>query len=269
MKEVGLKLSVLLAKTDHLASTFRSSIKDYIGFFKNSASAFRGEKKTYTPNAGTLDETSRRGNKIIVTTVKEKLDWLKESNSDYINSLFSQEATNAAGKAKAKLSVDGVEFGEFSSLELLRMKSILENGELEQMYAVIPVRNDDEEWNPTSEEQYKSRNDIYESSKSEGVVKTTVKESYILTDPNINQLKDTSSYKPQLANKDTILELGNFTHQKFSGELSHRERAEILRRRSRLLTAVIEALKVSNDVEAVSSSMTADKFFGYLHEGKI
>jgi hypothetical protein len=30
-----------------------------------------------------------------------------------------------------------------------------------------------------------------------------------------------------------------------------------------------EALKLSNDVEAVTSEMTARKLFGYLHEGKI
>ena len=262
------KLSILLAKTDHLSATFRSSIKDYLSYFKNSKSAFKGEKKTYTPKDDTVDEPSRRGNKMVVTTVKEKLDWLKETNSDYIDSLFSQEATNAAGKAKAELVVGDINFGTFSSLELLRLKTILENGELEQMYSNIPVRNDDEEWNKTSEDQYKNR-DIYEGKKVEGTAKTTEKENYILTDPNISQMKDTGSYKPQVAQKTTIIELGEFSTQKFSGEYSHRERAELLKRRSNLLTAVIQALKVANDVDAVDSQMTANKLFGYLHEGKI
>lgn len=262
------KLNTLLAKTDHLATSYKNSIKDYLHFFKDKQSAFKGEKKTYEPKPGTIDVISERGNKIVVTTVDEKLDWLKETNSEYIDSLFSQEATNASGLAKAKLIVEGVEFGEFSSLELLRLKSLIENGDIEQMYSNIPVRGDDEDWNKTSEDQYKSRN-VYESKKQEGVRKSITKESYIISDPNVKELKDSSSYKPQVATKDTVTELGDYTYQKFSGEWSHRERAELLRRRTKLLSAVIEALKISNEAEAISSNMTADKLFGYLHTGKI
>lgn len=264
-----IKLAVLLAKTEHLAAKWKGSIKDYLGFFKNKQTDFRGEKKTYVAKDNTVDDSSRRGNKLVVTTVKEKLDYLKDTNAEYINALFSQEATNAAGSAKAELVVDGKSFGTYSSLELLRLKSMIENGELEQMYAAIPVRNDDEEWKVTEEDQYKNRKVIYESNKSTGVAKTTVKENYILTDPNLSSLKDTSSYKAVVAQKDTIMELGDFTHQKFSGEWSHRERAELLGRRSKLLTAVIEALKTANDVEVVESQMTANKLFDYLHEGKL
>jgi len=266
--ESKTKLNVLLAKTDHLATSYKSSIGDYIQFFKDKQSAFKGEKKTYTPKLGTVDIPGDRGNKLVTTTVKEKLDWLKETNQEYIDALFSQEATNAAGVAKAELTVDGVAFGSYSSLELLRLKSLLENGELEKMYSTIPVRNDDEEWTKTSEEQYQSR-EIFESSKSEGIKKSITKENYILNDPNLSSLKDTSSYKPQVAQKDTVLELGDYTFQKFSGEWSHRERAELLRRRTKLLNAVIEALKVSNDAEAVKSNMNADKLFNFLHTGKI
>lgn len=262
------KLNILLAKTDHLANSYKSSIKDYIQFFKDKQSAFKGEKKTYEAKPGTIDIPSERGNKMVVTTVSEKLDWLKETNTEFINSLFSQEATNAAGVAKASLTVDGVEFGEFSSLELLRLKSILENGELEQMYSNIPVRGDDEEWDSTSEDQYKGRQ-IFEGKKQSGIRKSITKESYIISDPNIKELKDSSSYKPQVASKDTVTELGEYTYQKFSGEWSHRERAELLRRRTKLLSAVIEALKVSNEADVVESKMTADKLFGYLHSGKI
>jgi len=266
--ESKTKLNVLLAKTDHLATSYKSSIKDYIQFFKDKQSAFKGEKKTYAAKSGTVDLPSERGNKLVVTTVKEKLDWLKETNQEYIDSLFSQEATNAAGVAKAELSFDGVVFGTFSSLELLRLKSLLENGELEQMYSMIPVRSEDEEWNSTSEEQYQGR-EIFEGFKSEGIKKSITKENYILNDPNLSSLKDTSSYKPQVAQKDTIIELGDYTYQKFSGEWSHRERAELLRRRTKLLNAVIEALKVSNDAEAIKSNMNADKLFNFLHTGKI
>jgi len=263
-----LKLNTVLGKTEHLSSQFKASIKDYIQFFKDKSGSFKGEKKTYEPKNGTVDIPSERGNKLVVTTVAEKLNWLKETNQEYIDLLFSQEATNASGTPKAKLTVEGVEFGEFSSLELLRLKSFLENGDLEEMYKQIPVRNDDEEWNQTTEEMYQGKA-IFENKKQAGTKKSIVKESYVMIDPNVKDLKDSSSYKAPIGSKDTVMELGDYTFQKFTGELSHRERAEILRRRSKLLSATIEALKVSNEVDAVKSNMNAEKLFSYLHVGKI
>jgi len=262
MSKNNMKLNVLLAKTDHLANTYKSAVKDFISYFKSSQGAFKGEKKTYEPKVGTIDIPSERGNKLVVTTVGEKLKWFTETQAEYIDALFAQEATNASGKVRTNLIIDGVNFGEYSSLELLRLKSLLENGEFEHMYASIPVRNDDEQWVPSTNPMYVGR-EIFESNLQSGTKKSTMKESYIMSDPNVS--KDSPAYKPTVATKDTIIELGDYTFQKFSGEFSHRERAEILRRRSKMLNAVIEALKTANDAEAIESEMTAKKLFNYLH----
>ncbi len=267
MNTLTLKLNTLLAKTDHLASIFKKGLEDYVKFFKTAQGAFKGEKKTYDPKQGTIDAPNERVNKLVVTTVDEKLNWLAENSADYINALFSQEKTNASGNAKATLAVDGVSFGEFTSMELLRLKSLLESGTLKDMYENIPVRNDDEIWTASSNESYTDRG-IFESTQRTGTVKSTVKESYILSDPNIGKMEG-AKYTPQIAHKDTVIELGDYTFQRFSGEWSHVQRAGVLSRRSKLLTAVIEALKVANDVEAIESGMTAAKLFGYLHAGKI
>ncbi len=135
------------------------------------------------------------------------------------------------------------------------------------MYENIPVRADNEVWAKTNNESYDGRN-IYESTLRNSVNKSVMKESFILHDPNIGK-SDSTNYTPQIATKDTIIELGDVTFQKFTGEASHVERANILARRSKLLVSVIEALKISNEVEAVPSAMTADKIFGYLHRGTI
>lgn len=261
------KLNILLAKTDHLAASFKKGLEDYIKFFKTSQGAFKGEKKTYDPRSGTIDSPSERANKLVVSTVNEKLNWLEESSKDYIDALFSQERTNASGKATAELFVEGKSFGTFTSLELLKLKSLLEKGDFVGVYENIPVRNDDEQWNSSTAEMYKGR-DIFESPEQKGTKKSITKESYILTDPNISKL-DGAKYTPQLASKDTVTELGDYTYQKFSGEWSHRERASVLKRRTILLGAVIEALKIANEVEVVESTLTSDKIFGYLHKGTI
>lgn len=260
-----IKLNVLLAKTDHLAESFRASIADYVQFFKNKQSAFRGEKKTYDPKDGTVDFPNERGNTLVITTVSEKLGWLVDTNKEYIDAIFSQEATNASGSPRADLTVDGENLGNYSSLELLRLKSILENGTLTDMYSNIPVRDDDKEWADCSSEQYQGRQ-IFEGPLLSGVRKSVMKETFILQDPNIAKLQDSARYTPQVSQKDTIIELGDYTHQRFTGEWSHRQRAELLRRRTKLLNAVIEALKVANDCLSISSEMTAQKLFGYLHK---
>lgn len=258
-----LKLNVVLAKTDHLGAQTRELISAYSKFFSKNQGDFKGERKTYIAREGTIDEPSKRGFRNVVTTVDEKLEWFTDTVSEYINTLFTQERTNASGLAKAELVVDGKSWGEFTTLELLRLKGFLENNSLVQMYQNIPVRSDSDTWTPTTDEEFTDRN-IFETPKITGVNKTTIKESYILPDPNIDKVPD-GKYTPQVATKDITQELGDFTHQRFSGEYSHRQRAEILRRRTVLLNAVIEALKKANDVEVIESEMTAEKIFNYLH----
>lgn len=260
------KLNVLLALTDHLAGSFKKGLEEYIKFFKSHQGAFKGERKTYVPKPGTIDVPSNRGNTIVVTTVKEKLDYLMKSSKEYIDALFSQEKTNASGVCNAELIVDGQSFGLLTSLELLRLKSLLETGAFKEMYESIPTRSDSESWSKSSDSEYVNRN-IFEGPLSSGVQKSTLKESYILPDPNIGKT-DSANYTPQIAVKDTVFELGDYTYQKFSGEMSHVERAGILERRHKLLTAVIAALKVANEANSIPSELTAEKIFNYLHNEK-
>lgn len=260
-----MKLNVLLAKTDHLASVFRGGITDYTRFFKGSQDAFKGERKTFVAAAGVIDSPGKRSNKLVVTTVGEKLGYFEQVASNFLDAAFSQEKTNAMGVAKATLTVGGQRWGEFTSLELLRLKSFLEDANFTEMLANIPVRSDSEEWTKTEDEAYKERQ-IFESPKISGTEKSTVKEQYILPDPNIDKI-DGARYTPQVSSKDTIISLGEYTHQRFSGEWSHRERAAILRNKTTLLLAVTEALKTANEVDAVASDLTTSKIFGYLfHE---
>jgi len=271
MAKPVFKLNTLLAKTDQLAPSFKTGITGYASFFKDKQGAFRGERRTYTANEGTVDIPGKRGNTLVITTVQEKLDYLVDSSKDYIDALFAQERTNSSGLAKADLVVDGIKFGSYTSLELLRLKSVLESSGLENMYAQIPVRSDAEEWDNSKDATYADR-EIFEQKKQELTNKTTEKEPYIIKDPNVEAALAAGkqlNYQPQMATKDTVKVLGEETFQRFSGEWSQKQRADVLRRRTKLVTAVVEALKVANDVEAVESDMTSVKLFGYLHGATI
>lgn len=258
------KLYKLLAVTDTLAANFKGLLKDYIHFFSKNQGAFLGEKKTYTAQEGTIDDPKKRGTRKVQTTVNEKLSWLEETLAEYIQALFDQEATNASGQPTAELIVGGENWGFFSTLELLRLKSFLENNDLKTMYENIPVRSDAENWSPTSSDEYEGRM-VYESPLFSYDNKTTEKESYILPDPNLEKLGAGKQYTPQIGQKTTTISLGTGTVQSFSGEWSQREKAELLRRLKTLHVSVVKALKEANDCEIVESKLKADMIFSYLH----
>ena len=256
-----MKLNVLLAKTDALGKQFKAGLQDYSRFFSKNQGAFLGEKRTYAPKEGTVDEPRMRGNTIIQTTVEEKIQWFIESTSDYISSLFSQEVTNASGVAKADLIVDGDNWGNFTSLELLRLKGLLDNSGIGSVIQAIPVRSDAEEWAKSGDEMYEGR-DVYETPLQEGTNNTTVKEDYILKDPNVSN--DSPNYNAVVAQKTTTETLGEYTHQRFSGQWTQRKRAAAARRKHALAIGVLEALKTCNGAEAIQSTLTGEKIFGYI-----
>jgi hypothetical protein len=260
---MSIKLNVLLAKTDHLASQFKAMIRDYSLYF-HKGDGFKGVKNTYEPLPGTQDYPSERKHVLVTTTVDEKLKYFVETSTEYLQAKFNQEATNASGTPRAKLVVGGVIWGEFSSLELLALKSMLENKELDLMYQTIPVFSDAEEWGACTVEAYTGRA-IVQSPLVTGYKKTLDKESYILPDPNVHLLKDTAKYTPMVAEKTTTRDLGQFSFQKFSGEWSPRKRAELLRRKTALLNAVIEALKIANEAAVTESDLKVANIFVYLH----
>jgi hypothetical protein len=240
-------------------------IQAYTHFFKDSK-PFTGEKKTYDGLPGTIDEPTYRGLRLVTTTVDEKLQYFEETQGEFIFASLSQEATNASGNARADLIVEGENWGSFSSLELLKLHSLIENGELEKMYDSIPTRDESKRWEACTEDMYKDRS-IVQSPVLLGKKHTTTKESYILPDPNLDKLKDTSKYQPSVAEKTTPVHVGDYTVQEFSGQWSARQKAGVLRRRTILLSAITEALKKANEAEAVASKLLPVKLFNYLHRG--
>lgn len=263
----NLSLNTLLGKLEILSSSYKNGLKDYKTFFQKNQGSFQGVKNTYDPNPGAADDPSRRAFNAVVTTVDEKLQWFENSYQEFIDAILSQERTNSLGEAKAELIVDGESWGELTSLELLRLKTLVESQDLNSMLQNIPVRSDKEIWNQTNEEMYNGRN-VYESELLTGISKSVLKEDYILEDPNVSKLKDANGYVPKTSTRSTVVELGKYTMQKFSGEWSQRQRAEALARRERLLLAIVEALKVANEAKVIKSPITGSKVLNFLFRGK-
>ncbi len=259
-------LNQILAITDSQQAQVKGFLTDYINYFKKSQSDFKGEKKTYEPIPGYVDVPQNRYNKRVVTTVDEKMDYLKETLSPILKNMLTLEATNASGSPKAELIVGNDSWGEFTSLELLRLKSFISNGKLVEMIQNIPLRSDAKEWMNSEEEGYEDRK-IFQIPTIKFEEKTSEKEEVILSDPNIERAIEAGkdiNYSPQTTIKTKQVIIGNGSFREFSGEWSHHSRAHALKKLQTLKEAIIDALQRANKVEVIESKLESDKIFEYL-----
>ena len=261
-----IKMNTLLAKVEHATASFRRCIADYAKFFREKQGMFRGYKKTFVPRDGYFEDPSKMGTSVVATTVDEKFDWFNKQFKSWLTDTFRVEATNSKGAKKVLLAVDGVSFGELTALDLMRLKNILTDKDLESVFVNIPVRSDSEVWNPTTDPEYKGRA-VFETEMIKGVTRTTETEETILKDPNLDPAHLPNNYQARTTMKRRTVETGDYTQQYFTGEWTQRQRAELLRRRSNLLAAVIEALKVVNDSEAEEPNLEVGTLIDYLYKG--
>lgn len=261
-----LKMNTLLAKVEHSTASISRLFADYLNFFKNKQGMFRGTKKTYIPRDGYFEDPTKMGTVVVATTVDEKFDWFNAQFKNWLNDVFSVESTNSKGAKTVELKVNGKSFGNLTALELMRLKSVLTNKDLEGVFANIPVRSDSEVWNPTQDPEYNGRK-VFETELVKGVTRTTEKEEVILKDPNLDPAHLPSNYQAKTTIKSKTVETGDYTQQNFTGEWTQRQRAELLRRRSELLAAVIEALKEVNDTVVEKPNLDVDGFVDYIYKG--
>lgn len=262
-----IKMNTLLAKVDHSQAVFNKEVAAYAALFKGKQGMFRGERKTYAPREGYPEDPSKQGTTAVQSTVNEQFDWFTEKVAvNYLNEQFSVEATNSIGAKKVPLIVDGVNLGELTALDLMRLKSVLTAATFDAMYDLIPVRSDSEVW-AKADGDYVDR-EVYCTPMQKGVVRTTESEEVILKDPNLDPAHLPANYNAKTTVKKKTVEIGDYTMQKFSGEWTQTQKAQLLDRKSRLLNAVITALKEVNDVEAVPSNLDVKAMMNYIHKGK-
>lgn len=252
-----LKLAVALGLREKTEKDFSNMLSDMLSKFKNKQGIFQGQRNTFSPFEGFPDQPEKRTMVKVASTVKEQLDWFKNHTKDYMTNVLSIERTNATG-VFAKLIVDGELWGEFSTLELLRLKGILDS-KLRAMIQELPIRKESEIWNKTTDSVYEGR-EIYETPIFTGQTKTTHKRTVIVSDPHI---KEAPNRPPITQVIDEQQNTGTYTSQSFSGEITNMERAKMEVAYNNLYKAVIAALEEANAAEVVTSNL-GDKVLNYL-----
>jgi hypothetical protein len=250
-------LSVFLGLRERTEKDSKNMLADMISKFKNKQGLFKGEKRTFIAAEGYADEPTKRGYKHVASTVHEQLEWLKEHTKEYLKVGLTIEKTNSEG-VTAELIVDGTSWGEYSSLELLRIKGYLD-GAMKSIIEELPVRDESIAWIKSLDENYKDRL-VYESPLERGNTKTTLKQTVIVNDPHI---KDSPNRPPVTSEISTQVNTGEATQIYYSGELSLKQRAIIKTKYEKLYLAVIEAMEKANTKE-ISESDLGDKVLDYL-----
>jgi hypothetical protein len=249
------KLNVLLALREKLQKRYSQMVGDYTGFFKNKQSAFQGKHGTYDAQPGYSIDTQRVFNERVITTVDEKFNWWLKEALDYINTTLTIEASNGQGAPKAPIVFEGKSYGPFPATVLLRLKGIIEDSKLNDMFKVVPVRTETVIWNNSKDADYAERG-IKETELKTYEDKTTESHEEILKDPNINPENIPSNYRAQTTTIKATVKKGEYTTQFFTGEWTHEQRAKLLQRRSALLDALTVALQEVNDTEAEKCDVT-------------
>lgn len=251
-----MKLNVLLALREKLANRYAAMNGDYTSFFKNKQGAFQGTLKTHNPLDGYSVDATKVANVRVITTVNEKMDWWLKEALEYFNTALSIEASNGQGAPTVPLIFDGVEYGPFPATVLLRLRGIVESEKFAQMLGSIPVREETKVWFSSTDEDYIKRGNIFETERQEGETRTTETHDEILKDPNLDPAHLPSNYRAQVTQVKKTVKTGDYTTQFFTGEWTHQQRANLLKRRSELLDAINISLQAVNDREASECDVT-------------
>lgn len=253
------KLSVALGLRDKVEKDHSNMITDMTKKFKDNQGLFQGFRYNFTAFEGHPDDPTQRKSQLVTSTVKEQLDWIKEHSADYFKTVLSIEKTNAVG-VRAPLIVAGENWGEYSTLELLRLKSILD-GKLRNMIGIIPIRPENIRWLPSKDPVYDGR-EVYEDEEFRGRTKTTIKRKVVVDDPLQKEMPNVAR-QVVTQDIDTPTETGEFTKQHFSGGWTNRQRAQLEVSFNNLYKGIIEALENANSTTLVESDL-GDKVLNYL-----
>jgi hypothetical protein len=263
--KIMLKLNVLLALREKLANRYAQMNGDYTSFFKNKQGAFQGTLKTHEPLDGYAVDSTKVANVRIITTVNEKMDWWLKEALEYFNTALAIEASNGEGAPTVPLEFEGKTYGPYPATVLLRLRGFIENDKFATMLGNIPVREETRVWNPTTDEDYKRRGNIFETERQEGETRTTETHDEILKDINLDPQHLPSNYHACVTQVKKTVKTGDYTSQLFTGEWTHQQRANLLKRRSMLLDAINIALQKVNDREAVECNV--NELFKHLIYG--
>lgn len=246
------KMHELLAVMTDLEGTAKKIREEAIVTFSKKPQHFRGMHKTLKMHDDArADEAD--GLEVIekmVTTVADKLDYVRTSQEKWYDASLQQEATNQV--SKADLIVDGIEIGkDLPATFLLGLESKLRG--LRPIFEAIPTQDPAYEW-------------VQDDSAGENVFvcKNPIKAQK--TEKKINHkvlVEPTEHHPAQIEKWSENHVIGTFSTKMWTGMLTPRLKSDYLSRIDKLLREVKKARQRANNTEVVDEHV-GKKILDYI-----
>lgn len=249
MNKETLLLHQLLAFEQDEVNRTRKVLEEAKDTFSTKQSHFDGHERTYHPDSSDGDMIDNEY-KEVVTTVKQKVDYVSKTVIKSMNVVLSKEETNASGAAKAELIIGETSFGFLSATSLLYLEKAL--AELRRLYESLPTLTPGRLWH------FNNDLGVYETEQT--VTYRNIKEVVPLilapaTDKHPAQVKETSQTK----------KVGEYHETHRSGRIYPKVKSEVLDRIDTLIKAVKLTRERANTA-AVKEVNVAELLFNYVNE---
>lgn len=244
------QLHEILAIEGDLEATNKKIINEAINTFSKKPEHFQEhhrDLKMFDENRAQENVVERKD---MVTSVAEKLSYVRDTAIRYLKIFATKEATNQV--ARADLRVEGETIAEqVPATVLLGLESRLKH--LRGMYEAIPTLQPGIRW-----EQEATRENVYVQADPERRFKTEkalqTKVAYEATKEHPAQVEKWFSDEP----------VGEITLRHWSGMLSPAEKSRLLRRLDDLIRGVKRARQRANTAETVDLDL-GSRLFDYIH----
>lgn len=244
------KLHELLAVEPDLKNTATSIMNETVKTFTAKHDHFTGSARTYDVVLEGSEPLPDEG-KEMVTTVAEKLAYLKQSQVAAIDAIYQKEFANTAAKADIVLDGQVVATGVPATV-LLALEGRLK--ELQGVYRAIPTLEPGKPW-----EKDLHRADTYRTHPRQTLRTTKVKDWRVIVPP-------TDKHPAHVVEEMKDVVLGRWNVTDYSGMLAPIEKSEMLARLDKLLQAVKQARCRANNEEVVHAEI-GEKLFSIIHGG--
>lgn len=248
---MATKLHEIIAVEGDLEATAKKVLDEAVNTFTKKPDHFQEHHRVLAMFDDARSNENVEEHKALVTTVADKLSYVRSHVVRYFDTFAKKEATNQV--ASADLVVDGVTLMEaVPATTLLGLESRLKL--VRQMYEAIPTIQPGTIWNDDPE-------------RGPGIYVSAEPEVRMRTEKQIQHkvlYEATKEHPAQLEKWMADVPVGRITLRHWSGMLSPSEKSNLLGRIDTLIRAVKKARQRANTAEVVSVRI-GKALFDYIH----
>jgi len=224
-------------------------INEAVTLFIKKADHFDGLQKVYKSKDanGTQIPNETKG---IVTTVKDKIDYITDPIAAGIDAQISKEQTNSSGNAVADLKI-GDKTVKLSATSLLNLETWITK--IRDLYKEIPTLDPTANW----EKDEAAGVGFYKTSPD--VKYRTEKQVKVIT-----KAPATEKFAAQTELVSEDVQVGTYETVYKSGRISPAQKARIIERAEEFLDTVKQARALANQVEVIDTHIGKD-IFAYIN----